>query len=220
MAVGSRGSAALASFSQAANSRNGSSAAVKSPLVNQLGCSIGAVSDILGVLAWPVEVRRLSAVGAFIMESPASRLWRGARRRRPAGAGAGERRLQHVLPARFAVRRQRQVRHHRLDHAAARHQSEQPVAARRRSRLCAGRRQRTAPARREICQPALGKSATGARGTVTPIASAYSQDGADLPRFPGQLRQGQRAKPGCRAKPASTSTGAWQVRSLKPWKRS
>jgi hypothetical protein len=52
MAVGSRGSEAVASLSQAANSRKGSSAAVKSPLVNQLGCSIGAVSDIVsGALA-------------------------------------------------------------------------------------------------------------------------------------------------------------------------
>jgi hypothetical protein len=37
----------LASANQAANSRNGSSASVKSPLLNLLGCSIGAVSDIV-----------------------------------------------------------------------------------------------------------------------------------------------------------------------------
>src|SRR4051794_17608319 len=47
MAVGSRGSPRAASSNQAANSRNGSSAAVKSPVVNQVGCSIGADSDIL-----------------------------------------------------------------------------------------------------------------------------------------------------------------------------
>src|SRR5437899_7858677 len=46
IAVGSRGSLAFASSNQAANSRRGSSACVKSPLVNQLGCSIGADSDI------------------------------------------------------------------------------------------------------------------------------------------------------------------------------
>src|SRR5260370_41958596 len=46
MAVGSRGSLALASSNQAANSRKGSSASVKSPLVNQVGCCIGADSDI------------------------------------------------------------------------------------------------------------------------------------------------------------------------------
>src|SRR5690349_14185749 len=49
MAVGSRGSVAVASSNQAVKSRIGSSAMVKSPDVNQLGCSIGAVSDI-GVL--------------------------------------------------------------------------------------------------------------------------------------------------------------------------
>src|SRR5262245_55291702 len=47
MAVGSRGSPFTASSNQAANSRNGSSASVKSPVVNQVGCSIGADSDIL-----------------------------------------------------------------------------------------------------------------------------------------------------------------------------
>src|ERR1700716_2471515 len=48
MAVGSRGSRRLASSNQAANSRKGSSASVKSPLVNQVGCSIGPDSDMLG----------------------------------------------------------------------------------------------------------------------------------------------------------------------------
>ena len=38
---------AVASSNQAANSRKGSSASVKSPLVNQVGCFIGADSDIL-----------------------------------------------------------------------------------------------------------------------------------------------------------------------------
>src|SRR5262245_12025420 len=47
MAVGSRGSLLAASSNQAANSRNGSSASVKSPVVNQVGCSIGTDSDIL-----------------------------------------------------------------------------------------------------------------------------------------------------------------------------
>src|SRR3954449_4530613 len=68
MAVGSRGSAAAASFSQAAKSRKGSSAAVKSPLVNQLGCSMGAVSDIRGALSWPVPWGVLGGLGAFIVD--------------------------------------------------------------------------------------------------------------------------------------------------------
>ena len=42
--------AAAASSNQAANSRKGSSASVKSPPVNPLGCSIGADSDIRGAI--------------------------------------------------------------------------------------------------------------------------------------------------------------------------
>src|ERR1700684_3806907 len=55
MASGLPGSARLAAANQAANSRTGSSAWVKSPPVNHVGCSIGAVSDIpwgTQVLAW------------------------------------------------------------------------------------------------------------------------------------------------------------------------
>src|SRR5689334_20209852 len=56
MASGSEGSACFASSNQAANSRNGSSASAKSPDVNQLGCLIGAVSDIFqsGFVPGPV----------------------------------------------------------------------------------------------------------------------------------------------------------------------
>src|ERR1700685_470372 len=55
MASGLTGSAFFASANQAANSRTGSSASVKSPPVNHAGCSIEAVSDMLRkihVLAW------------------------------------------------------------------------------------------------------------------------------------------------------------------------
>src|SRR3954453_9866800 len=46
IAVGSRGSPFTASANQACHSRKGSSAWVKSPLVNHVWCSIPAVSDI------------------------------------------------------------------------------------------------------------------------------------------------------------------------------
>src|SRR6185369_17000559 len=52
MAVGSRGSPFTASSNQACHSRKGSSACVKSPLVNHIGCSIGAVSDIHKTLSF------------------------------------------------------------------------------------------------------------------------------------------------------------------------
>jgi hypothetical protein len=60
---------------------------------------------------------------------------------------------------------------------------------------------------------------TGARGTVTPVATAYVQDGQTCrdflasyitPRSQAWL-QGEACKP---------QRGSWEVRSLKPWKRS
>lgn len=59
---------------------------------------------------------------------------------------------------------------------------------------------------------------TGARGTVTPIASAYSQDGQTcrdfLASYVNDSEQAWLQGEACQDK------GAWQVRSLKPWKRS
>ena len=49
---------------------------------------------------------------------------------------------------------------------------------------------------------------TGARGTVTPLATAYTGRRPDLPRFPGELCQRPRRSPGCRAKPASSRRAA------------
>jgi hypothetical protein len=59
---------------------------------------------------------------------------------------------------------------------------------------------------------------SGARGTVTPIASAYTQDGATCRDFLASYvspdtqswLQGEACK----------QQGAWEVRALKPWKRS
>jgi hypothetical protein len=64
---------------------------------------------------------------------------------------------------------------------------------------------------------------SGARGTVTPIASAYARDGDTCHDFlasyirrqgPERWLQGQ----ACRGKAAKH--GAWEVRSLRPWTRS
>jgi len=60
--------------------------------------------------------------------------------------------------------------------------------------------------------------ATGARGTVTPIASAYTQDGQTcrdfLASYVSERVQSWMQGEACRGK------DDWQVRSLKPWKRS
>ena len=59
---------------------------------------------------------------------------------------------------------------------------------------------------------------TGARGTVTPIASAYTQDGQTcrdfLASYVSDRVQSWMQGEACQDK------GAWQVRTLKPWKRS
>ena len=65
---------------------------------------------------------------------------------------------------------------------------------------------------------------SGARGTVTPIASAYARDGDTCHDFlasyvhrqgPERWLQGQ----ACRGK-AGAKHGAWEVKSLRPWTRS
>lgn len=60
---------------------------------------------------------------------------------------------------------------------------------------------------------------TGARGTVTPIATAYSQDGITCRDFlASHVRAGTESwmqGEACRA-----DQGKWEVKSLRPWKRS
>ena len=60
---------------------------------------------------------------------------------------------------------------------------------------------------------------TGARGTVTPVASAYTHDGITCHDFlASYLRSGSEAwlqGEACRAQ-----KGKWEVRSMRPWKRS
>jgi surface antigen len=60
---------------------------------------------------------------------------------------------------------------------------------------------------------------SGARGTVTPIASAYSQAGETCRDFLASYVNGptQSWLQGEACKPAK---GNWEVRSLKPWKQS
>jgi surface antigen len=59
---------------------------------------------------------------------------------------------------------------------------------------------------------------TGARGTVTPVASAYNQDGTTCREFLASYeRDGSSAwlqGEACRA-----GKGKWEVRNLKPWQR-
>jgi surface antigen len=59
---------------------------------------------------------------------------------------------------------------------------------------------------------------TGARGTITPLAAAYSQDGMTCRDFlASYVRNGSEAwlqGEACRA-----GQGRWEVRQMKPWRR-
>ena len=59
---------------------------------------------------------------------------------------------------------------------------------------------------------------SGARGTVTPIATAYTQDGATcrdfLASYVSPSTQSWLQGEACKQQ------GAWEIRALKPWKRS
>jgi hypothetical protein len=59
---------------------------------------------------------------------------------------------------------------------------------------------------------------TGARGTITPIASAYSQDGVTCRDFlASYLREGTESW--MQGEACRIPQGKWEVRHLKPWNR-
>jgi surface antigen len=60
---------------------------------------------------------------------------------------------------------------------------------------------------------------TGARGTVTPIASAYTQDGQTCRDFLASYVT-KSAQSWLQGEACQEGRGAWQVRALKPWKSS
>jgi surface antigen len=60
---------------------------------------------------------------------------------------------------------------------------------------------------------------TGARGTVTPIASAYTQDGQTCRDFLASFVSGS-SQAWLQGEACRQQRGGWEVRTLKPWKRS
>ena len=60
---------------------------------------------------------------------------------------------------------------------------------------------------------------TGARGTVTPIATAYTQDGLTCRDFLASYVQGD-SQAWMQGEACKQAQGSWEVRALKPWKRS
>jgi surface antigen len=60
---------------------------------------------------------------------------------------------------------------------------------------------------------------TGARGTVTPIASSYVQDGQTCRDFLASYVTNS-AQSWLQGEACQEGRGGWQVRALKPWKSS
>jgi len=60
---------------------------------------------------------------------------------------------------------------------------------------------------------------TGARGTVTPIASAYTQDGQTCRDFLASYVSGT-SQSWMQGEACKLDKGVWEIRALKPWKRS
>ena len=60
---------------------------------------------------------------------------------------------------------------------------------------------------------------TGARGTVTPIAAAYSQAGKTCRDFLASHIRGE-SESWLQGEACQSQEGHWEVRSLKPWTRS
>jgi surface antigen len=60
---------------------------------------------------------------------------------------------------------------------------------------------------------------SGARGTVTPIASAYAKDGGTCRDFLASYIRKEGAEMWLQGQACRTGKGAWQVQSLRPWSR-
>ena len=60
---------------------------------------------------------------------------------------------------------------------------------------------------------------TGARGSVTPLAQAYSQDGRTCRDFLASYVNG-RSESWLQGAACQSSQGRWEIHTLKPWKQS
>ena len=222
IAFGSRGSDFAASSNQACHSRTGSSAWVKSPFVNHVGCSIGAVSDIaqktLKFRVTPRLPRRPRYKG-----TRKARLWR-------------VRATAIALSLTLGVATSGCSLSYKLDSFAGKDETADQTASLRPTPVAAPRPAQTEPTENDL---AYAKAAvaqvlarmekdasqpwenprTGARGTVTPIADAYTQDGFQCRDFlASYIRDGAESwlqGDACRA-----HQGQWTVRKLRPLQRS
>ncbi len=219
MALGSAGSLRVGFLQPLAKSRSGSSAAVKSPTVNPLGCSIGAASDMSGVPVWLAQWLAVPLRLPVIVEAP----WQAY--------GWPRRRLRFA-----ALERLRGVRRLRLDVQQDRKDDDRPtpptsedvtgsVASPRgdaasTAELCLGNRPgvRAHGHRRRALSAAARRSARRGKIRRAARAAPSRRSPAPMPRTarPAAISwramcAGRGRKPGCRARPAGASQGSWEV---------
>jgi surface antigen len=72
---------------------------------------------------------------------------------------------------------------------------------------------------KEISSPWENPS-SGARGTVTPIASAFNKDGGTCRDFLASYVRRQGAETWLQGEACRAKQGDWEVKSLRPWTRS
>jgi hypothetical protein len=224
IAFGSRGSAFTASSNQACHSRKGSSASVKSPLVNHVGCSIGAVSDIaqktFTFRATPRLPRRPRYKG-----TRKARLWR-LRAKAIAlaltlGAATSGCSLSYKLDSLWGKdEKPDQTASLRPTPAAAPKDAPTTAATPSESDLAYAKAAAAVVLARgeKDASQSWQNPGTGARGTVTPIAEAYTQDGLQCRDFlASYVRDG--AESWLQGDACRIQQG-WTVRKLRPLKRS
>jgi surface antigen len=71
---------------------------------------------------------------------------------------------------------------------------------------------------RDVSQP-WENPETGARGSVTPLATTYSDDGRTCRDFLASYVRGTN-EGWLQGKACQSSRGSWEIRDMKPWKRS
>ncbi len=223
MAVGSRGSPFTASSNHACHSRKGSSASVKSPDVNHVGCSIGAVSDIaqktLTLRATPRVTRKPRYKG-----TRKARLWR-LRAKAIAlafalSAATSGCSLSYKLNSFMGKEGDS------ADHTASIRPVSAPGPAPAADALPADNDLAYAKAAAAQILARTDKGAsqpwqnpgTGAHGTVTALASAYTQDGFQCRDFlASYVREG--AESWLQGDACRIHQGKWTVRTMRPLKR-
>jgi surface antigen len=72
--------------------------------------------------------------------------------------------------------------------------------------------------RKDVSQP-WENPETGARGSVTPLASAYTDDGRTCRDFLASYVRGTN-EGWLQGKACQSARGSWEIRDMKPWKRS